>query len=424
VDLLGRIREEMALEANIGKSFLYRFLMQFQLWWPIWVIYLQRDRDLSLTQITLLDTPFFLLIVFAEVPTGAIADRYGRRVSLMLGSAMFALAVFIFGVAENYVVILLSYTAWGLALTLQSGADTALLYDSLKSMGREEEFQKINGRMWALTSLAVVLAILIGAPIAAATSLSTPILLSAGIALAAVPVAFSMREPSYREQGEPEPYFQMVRTGIRDAWNRKPLRYIMAFSGLLQAAVFAPLIFLQPFLDSFDVGTGNLGLWQAPVRGAGMIAAFFAHRLISRMGERAAFFAMPVTLGIAYISLAGVDAMWVYAAFIPVGFVAGLSNPALADYVNRRIPSDRRATMLSIQNLAGTLLLAFVEPISGALADTVGLRGMFLMFAVSVIIIGPAILYLWSRAESDELDADSEESKRAHETTPEIIPVS
>jgi MFS family permease len=142
------------------------------------------------------------------------------------------------------------------------------------------------------------------------------------------------------------------------------------------------------------------------------------------MGERAAFFAMPVTLGIAYISLAGVDAMWVYAAFIPVGFVAGLSNPALADYVNRRIPSDRRATMLSIQNLAGTLLLAFIEPISGALADTVGLRGMFLMFAVSVIIIGPAILYLWSRAESDELDADSEESKRAHETTPEIIPVS
>ncbi|MEX0749726.1 MAG: MFS transporter [Dehalococcoidia bacterium] len=424
MDLLGRIREDMALEANIGKSFLYRFLIQFQLWWPIWVIYLQKERDLSLTQITLLDTPFFLLIVFAEVPTGAIADRYGRRISLMLGSLMFAIAVFIFGVAENYLVILLSYTAWGLALTLQSGADTALLYDSLKSMGREEEFQKINGRLWALTSLAVLLAILIGAPIAAATSLSVPILLSAGVALAAVPVALSMREPSYRGHEEPEPYLRMVRNGVRDAWNKKPLRYIIAFSGVLQAAVFAPLIFLQPFLDSFDVGTGNLGLWQAPVRAAGMMSAFFAHRLISRLGERGTFLAMPVALGIAYLSLAGMDNMWVYAAFIPVGFVAGLSNPALSDYVNRRIPSDRRATMLSIQNLAGSVLLAFIEPISGALADTVGLRGMFLMFGVLTLVIGPAILWLWNRAESDELDAGSGQSRRATEQAPEIMPVS
>ena len=106
MDLLGRIREDMALEANVWKSYLYRFLMNFQLWWPIWVIYLQKERGLSLTQITLLDTPFFLLIVLAEVPTGAIADRFGRRTSLMLGSSLFALAVFIFGIADNYLIIL------------------------------------------------------------------------------------------------------------------------------------------------------------------------------------------------------------------------------------------------------------------------------------------------------------------------------
>jgi len=93
MDLLTRIREDMALEGNVWKSYAYRFLMNLQLWWPIWVIYLQRSRGLSLTQITLLDTPFFLLIVLSEVPTGAIADRFGRRVSLMLGSTMLAVAV-------------------------------------------------------------------------------------------------------------------------------------------------------------------------------------------------------------------------------------------------------------------------------------------------------------------------------------------
>ena len=46
MDLLTRIREEMALEGNVWKSYAYRFLMNFQLWWPIWVIYLQRERGL------------------------------------------------------------------------------------------------------------------------------------------------------------------------------------------------------------------------------------------------------------------------------------------------------------------------------------------------------------------------------------------
>jgi MFS family permease len=414
----------MALEANVWKSYLYRFLMQFQLWWPIWVIYLQKERGLSLTQITLLDTPFFLLIAFAEVPTGAIADRFGRRVSLMLGSTMFAIAVFIFGVADNYPVILLSYTAWGLALTLQSGADTALLYDSLKRIGREEEFQRISGRLWAITSLAVVVAILIGAPIAAATSLSTPILMSAGIALVAVPVAFWMREPQYREHDEPEPYLQMVRTGVRDAWNSKPLRYMIAFSAFVSAAVFAPLIFLQPFLDSFDVDTGNLGLWQAPVRGAGMIAAFFAYRIVARLGERGTFIAMPVALAIAYLALAGVPNQWIYIAFIPVGLVAGLQNPAFADYINKRIPSHRRATMLSVQNLAMSLLLAFMEPVSGAVADAVGLRGMFLMFGALMLVVSPAILWLWHRAELEEDSSATSDETRAREHAGEIVPAS
>src|SRR4051812_21577355 len=110
MELLPRIRDELAFEGNIRKSYIYRFLMNFQLWWPIWVIYLLRDRGLSFTQITLLDTPFFVLIVLAEVPTGAVADRFGRRTSLMLASSLFAVAIFVFGIANNYAIILVSYT--------------------------------------------------------------------------------------------------------------------------------------------------------------------------------------------------------------------------------------------------------------------------------------------------------------------------
>ncbi len=424
MDLLARIRDDMAYESNIWKSYVYRFLMQFQLWWPIWVIYLQKQRGLSLTQITLLDTPFFLLVMLAEVPTGAIADHFGRRTSLMLGSMLFAVAVFIFGIADNYFVILASYTAWGLGLTFQSGADAALLYDSLKQIDREDDFEKINSRLWALTSFAVLLAILIGAPIAQATSYSTPILFSAGIAILAVPVAFSMHEPRRARADTQEHYFRTLVAGIGDAWRQPSLRYIFLFSGVIMAATFTPLVFQQPFLDHHGVGTGALGLWQAPVRGAGIISALLAGRYVSRLGQRGAFFALPITIGVCNLALAGVDHAWMASAFLGVGLVAGMQNPVLATYVNKRIPSERRATMLSVQSVIGNFIFAGTQPLAGVLADQFGLRTVFGVFGALTLVIGVGVLILWDRAESkqpDQIDGATDDIRRERTNDPVAV---
>ena len=406
MDLLARIRDDMAYEGNIWKSYLYRFLMEFQLWWPIWVIYLQKQRGLSLTQITLLDTPFFVLMVLAEVPTGAIADRFGRRWSLVLGSSLFAVAVFIFAIADSYPVILLSYGAWGLGLTFQNGADVALLYDSLKAVGRDEEFQKINSRLTAMRSLAVLLAILIGAPIAEATSYSFPIMLSAGIALLAVPVALSMHEGRSGHRESHEQYLQTLISGLRDVWRQSALRYIILYSGIIMTATFTPLVFQQPFLSDHGVGTGNLGLWQAPIRGAGIVSALLAYQFVSRTGQRGAFFALPVMLVVANLSLAGIDHGWAAASFLGMGMVAGLQPPIIATYVNKRIPSERRATILSVQSVVASGILAISQPIGGIVADQFGLRAVFLTFALMTLALAIPTLLLWNRAEREEMELD------------------
>jgi len=426
MDLLERARGEMAFEGNIWKSYLYRFLMRCELWLPIWVVYLQKQRGLSLTQITLLDIPFFLLVVAAEVPTGAVADRFGRRISLILGSLMIAIAFFIFGIADNYVIILVSWTAWGFGQTFQSGADAAILYDSLKQIGREDDFQKINGRMWALTSFAAVTAILIGAPIAAATSFTVPIFLSVGIALAAIPVAFSMHEPRAEQSGPREPYFQTLFAGVRTAWDQPTLRYVILYSGLMTAFTFSPMVFQQPFLDHHGIGTGNLGLWQAPVRGAGIATALGAHQLLARAGYRASFFALPALIAGCSFALAGIDHAWAFGAFLGIGLAAGAQSPILATYVNRRIPSERRATILSVQGVAGSFMLAGSQPVAGMIADMFGLRPLFLAFGVAMIVLVPVVLVLWTRAEDTE-QAELEALDRelyGRERTTDAVPVS
>jgi MFS family permease len=395
-----RQEERRAFESNVWKSCAYTFLMDLSLSAPIWVLYLRDERGFSLTQITLLEVPLFLLIVFAEIPTGAVADRFGRRVSLLLASAILALAMFIYGVATSYPVILISNLAWGLAYTFRSGADTALLYDSLKQAGREGDFQRINGRFWALRSSAMLAGLLLGAPIAAATSYTFAITLGAILHGCAFLVALWMHEPRHARQRAGEPYLRTLASGVRDAWRRPTLRYIFLYSGVVGAGAAGPLLLLQqPWLAERGVGTARLGLWQGPAHAAEVLSALAAARVLSRLGERGAFLALPVTLSVCGVALAWIDHAWIAVAFLGMALARGLHNPVLAGYVNRRIESERRATVLSVQSVVGNVAMAIAWPLAGVVADASELQGAFLMYASGTLALGGGALLLWNRAE-------------------------
>ena len=392
--------ERRAFEANVRKSYVYGFLMDFSLTAPIWVLYLRDERGLSLAQITLLEVPLFLLIVLMEVPSGAIADRFGRKVSLMLGSAILALALFVYGIATSYPLLLVSNVAWGLAFTFRSGADTALLYDSLKLAGRDGDFPRINGRLWALRSAAMLGGLLLGAPLAAATGYTVAISLSAIVAACAVPAAFLMHEPRRARAEGAQPYGHTLVCGIRDAWRTPALRYAFLFSGILGAATAGPLLLvLQPWLVEHDVGAANLGVWQALVSSAGVLSALTAGSLLARLGERGAFWVLFAALALCSMALAGISSAWAMVGFLGIAAVRGLHPPVLAGYVNRRIESPRRATVLSVQNLMGNVVMAVVWPLAGVVADGCGLPAVFLMYALGTLAVGGGALLVWDRAE-------------------------
>jgi MFS family permease len=399
---------------NVAGSYLYAFLMDISLTAPIWVLYLRDERGFSLTQITLLELPLFLLIVFAEVPTGAVADRFGRKLSLVLASAILSASLLVYGVATSYPVILLSNLAWGLAFTFRSGADVALLYDSLKQAGREAEFQRTNGRLQALRSAAVLAGLLLGAPLAAATSYGFAIVTSAAICGCALPVALWMREPERplgaaagpegARQSVREPYLRTLGAGVLEAWRSPTLRFVFVFSGIVGACAAGPLLLLhQPWLVAHGVSTAQLGLWQGAVAGIGILASLAAGRMLSGLGERGAFLSLPLTLSLCCASLAAVDRFWIAGAFFGVAFARGLHQPLLADYVNRRIESGRRATLLSVQSVAGNVVMALAWPLAGITTDAFGLPGPFLLYACAALVLGGGALLLWDRAERASL---------------------
>jgi MFS family permease len=139
----------------------------FILWVPIWVVFLQ-GKGLSLTQIGLLEAFAWVLTAAVEVPTGAIADRWGRKTSIAAGSLVYSAAMFLILADALSPAFLLGYALWNSSFAFVSGADSALLYDSLKAEGRESEAAKQAGRYAAIGQMTT--ADLLGPPSAMGVS--------------------------------------------------------------------------------------------------------------------------------------------------------------------------------------------------------------------------------------------------------------
>ena len=150
---------------NVWRLFAVQALLMFILWVPIWVVFLQR-KGLSLTQVGLLEGVAWTITAFLEVPTGAIADRWGRKASIAVGASLYGLAMFLILAEALSPAFLLGYALWNSSTAFVSGADSALLYDSLKADGRAREAAKQSGRYAAINQASQGIASLVGAAIA------------------------------------------------------------------------------------------------------------------------------------------------------------------------------------------------------------------------------------------------------------------
>jgi MFS family permease len=149
------------IEDNIPKFISYQIFNGFIFFAPVLVLYLQ-SKGLTMTQILTLQSIFAFGMVIMEVPTGAFADRYGKRISLVLGSFFFTLGLTIYGISSNFLQFIIGELWASIGMAFISGADSAFLHETLKSLKRDDEYTKITGRTAGLTQVAGAIGSVIG----------------------------------------------------------------------------------------------------------------------------------------------------------------------------------------------------------------------------------------------------------------------
>ncbi|MFN8585193.1 MAG: MFS transporter [Dehalococcoidia bacterium] len=395
-----------SLELNIRLFYIYRFLRDAQVWIPVWVVFLTVEQGFSLAEVTAADGLYFLATVFLEVPTGAVADRWGRSLSVGLGCLVMVVALGTFAFATTFAVMLASFMLWALAAALMSGADLALLYDSLQAIGREDEYERHAGRGEAAVWIGVAAATSVGGPLAVLTSLRFTVFVGMAVYLVAASVAFLMVEAPHRSaSGVVTRYFGNMTQAFRIAWRDEALRWLVAFGGLIHGAMGAAMYFVQPLLldRGVEVGPAFSSLqvvpWLAAALGAFMVAS-----VLRRVGEATVLCVLATGGVAAYVGLATVPTLAAF-AFVPVlALLESTIIPLTTGYVNRRVPSEQRATVLSLESLSRGLFIAPLGPLAGAVADREGLPAAFAMLgaalAVGALILGPVWLRAHRRAAS------------------------
>jgi MFS family permease len=187
--------------ANIPRYVVYTALkgVGFGLFLPIWVIYLQQQRGLSLAQATLVDVTFFVAAALAELPTGIIADRFGRTTSMTIGASLMAAGLIGWTFAPTLLLTIVAYVAMGVGMTFLSGAENAFFYETVRASGRGDGYPRLLGRVSAIFPGSLALGS-VASGFLAAINVILPFILSGLLLLAALGIVLTLSEPHTEQQ--------------------------------------------------------------------------------------------------------------------------------------------------------------------------------------------------------------------------------
>ena len=334
------------LESNIWKYSLMKFLALFLLCGSIATLYLL-DFGYSMFQIAVYGSIGSALIFILELPSGLFADLYGRKNSLLIYGWAYLLWIVCLYFGGNYFLLLLSGIFSGIRLAFRSGADSALLYDSLKALGREDEHPKISGssNSWFLFGIGV--SSMLGGFLADQYSMGFTILASLIAPLISLIVIYSMEEPAHYRSVKKKSLKDHIQEIYRLIHTNKKLVWLTIFFALMQSSILFTWLYTQVFLGLYKVSFSMIGTYFFVFLLFAMLSSHFYGTLHKLLNDVTLFRLSAIIFCMA-LFLMSVPSLALFVLMtICIELVYGASKPLSNHIINCEVGSEYRATMLS-----------------------------------------------------------------------------
>lgn len=401
---------EASVTPELSRTGLARNLRWLSAWWilrwswlgeALWVIYLVDVRGLTLGQVLLFEALFQAVTLVAQVPTGLVADRYGRRPVLTAASLSWAVAFIAFGLAESFAALLGSYLWFALGMALMSGADDAMLFDTLRSLGRGEEFAHRSGRLTAIGTAMAAGFTLLGGLLSRWTPLAWLMVASGAFGLACAALASQLREPP--RELKVRTFAATGRSALGRAWRRPAMRWIIAVVALTQIGVEVIFVVSQPVLVAAGAPVWSLGGFYAAILLGSTLGGWWAGALGAHLGLARTLGILGPLSCLALAAAAG-ERLWLFPLMLTAPFAWSVLFPLLSDYLARRVPDDERATTLSISQMVVQVGGIIATVAIGTVIDREGTRPALAAASASLLLLVACAYWRWRAAGELEIE--------------------
>jgi MFS family permease len=367
---------------------------------PIVTLFWKDHIGMSLTDIMVLQALFGIAVATVQFPSGYFADRVGYQASLLVGATLQLAGWLWYARGESFAAIAVAEVVLGVGSAFITGADRALLFESLDAAGRAGEYTRWEGRVRAAAQVGEAASSAAGGWLYAINP-RLPFWLQIPVASLVLMSAATLRGRPRPLPGERRSHLQRALHVVRFAlWRRRRLQAAIALSVALGLASFVMVWLIQPYMQGRGIPPAWFGpLWAgAHVWLAGVTLA--SARVLGALGLRASLLGCCVLVLVGYAGLAATSSAWGIAFYLCFMTLRGLQGPILATVMLEDAPTEDRASVLSLAALLFRLAFVVAGPLIGALVDRVGMEPALAVLAVAFTAASLGALAVFVRAHA------------------------
>lgn len=377
--------ENIKLRRNIKLDYVYCFMKNFDISSAIWVLYMVY-RGLPLWQIGIVEGIFHITSFLFEVPSGAIADLFGRKNVMIAGRIFSALSAIVNLFSTNMFGFTIGFIISALGYNLNSGSEEALVYDSMKQCRCEDNYIKVNSKLNMIIEVSQGISTFAGGVLAEYSYVYCYIAVIIISLLSIIPCII-MKEPEVKMQNLKE------KISLKKHFNIC-LEIIKGNREILKILIYYPVVFTfeavvffygQQYFSVLGLNKIQISLVMLFSGILSCLGALTCEKVISIFNDKtkyAASFLMGISIII--ISFGNLIASIIF--FGVMNYANSILYPIQSTSLNKLIPSAQRATIISIDSMIFSISMVCLFPLSGFIADMFNLRIAFLSLGIVQIL--------------------------------------
>jgi MFS family permease len=387
---------------NIPLLYIIRISKWFNLVMPVIVLF-YNDSGMNMQDIFILKSIYSIGIVAMEIPSGWMADVWGRRKTLILGSILGAAGFAVYSLTNSFLWFVMAEIILGVGYSFVSGADSAILYDSLLENQKEKEYVKQEGRITSAGNFAEAIAGVLGG-ILAGIAIRTPFYFQFFVAAMAIPASFRLVEPFlHKTHAIPKP-LDFLKTARNHLLHNRDLLVSILLSSVTGTATLTFAWFVQPYFKEINLPVEWFGLMWALLNLSVAVSSVFAYKIENMISRNQGVWLIIISITLGFWLSARFIVWWGVAFLFFSYLTRGMATVILKNYVNEYTSSEVRATLLSVRNFLIRINFAVTGPVLGWITDTISLGWALFAAGTMYLVLSVLSAFYWLKGKNHPKD--------------------